>query len=207
MPNEKTAHTTTLDAGLFITAKGLRGKQSVRATFRLPDHIIRLLGVVAAQLGLKQKSLFDQLVDDQEVLDKVAGSAQGMVWGTDKRRQKTFVLSRRSLDVLDHVARQQHIPRDLLVEISIQRLLPVMNDEQKKHANRKLIHGEMSSFMEQGEAILRMAGQLLGTEDQAYTLVAEVIRLCAANMLALQAMISKGRSIEEFCADEKGQGT
>jgi hypothetical protein len=207
MPKEKRENTTTLDAGLFITAKGLRGKQSVRATFRLPDHIIRLLGVVAAQLGLKQKSLFDQLVDDQDVLDKVADSAHGMVWGNDKRRQKTFVLSRRSLDVLEHVARQQNIPRDLLVEISIQRLLPVMNDEQKKHANRKLIHREMTSLMDQGEALLRMAGQLLGPEDQAYTLVAEVIRLCAANMRALQAMINKGRSIEEFRADEKGQGS
>ncbi|RPI51694.1 MAG: hypothetical protein EHM49_06780, partial [Deltaproteobacteria bacterium] len=54
-------------SGLTITAMGLRGKQSVRATFRLPDHIIKLLGMVASQLGLKQKSLFDQLVEDKEV--------------------------------------------------------------------------------------------------------------------------------------------
>jgi hypothetical protein len=109
----------------------------------LPDHIIKLLGMVASQLGLKQKSLFDQLIENEEILIKVAESALGKVFGAEERRQKTYVLSRRSLEVLDNASRQLNIPRHMLVEVSIKRLLPVINDEQEKHRKRKLIYGEI----------------------------------------------------------------
>ena len=57
----------------LLTSTILKKKQSVRATFRLPDEIINLLSVVASQLGLKQKSLLDQLVEDKELLDQTGG--------------------------------------------------------------------------------------------------------------------------------------
>lgn len=115
------------------------------------DHIIKLLGMVASQLGLKQKSIFDQLVEDEEILIKVAEGASGKVSAAEEHRQKTYVLSRRSLEVLDNVARQQNIPRDVLVEVSIKRLLPVMSNEQEKHRKRKLIYGEIRTFLDQGK--------------------------------------------------------
>ena len=49
---------------LGLTADLLKGKQSIRATFKLPPDIIRLLSIAASQLGIKQKTLFDQLVED-----------------------------------------------------------------------------------------------------------------------------------------------
>lgn len=63
MSENKTDNNSHPNSGLIITSQGLRGKQSVRATFKLPEHIIKLLGGVATQLGVKQKSLFDQLVN------------------------------------------------------------------------------------------------------------------------------------------------
>jgi hypothetical protein len=191
------------NSGLTITAEGLRGKQSVRATFRLPDHIIKLLGIVASQLELKQKSLFDQLVEDEEILIKVAEGASGKVFAGEERRQKTYVLSRRSLDVLDNVARQQNIPRDVLVEVSIKRLLPVMNDEQERHRKRKLIYEEIRTFLEQGEKILRKSSRLLGKEDHAYGLLKKIMDVCEENVLELESIIEKGQPIENF---ELGKG-
>lgn len=206
MPNDKTKAMHPQESSLFITANGLRGKQSVRATFRLPDHIIRLLGLVAAQLGIKQKSLFDQLIEDKEILNKVAGNARSLAQSNGDRRQKTFVLSRRSLDVLDCVARQQNIPRDLLVEISIQRLLPVMNDEQERHAHRKLICQEVESLLEHGETILARTSQLLGQEDQTYALVERIVDLCTATVNELRTTIGKGQQIEELRSANQSDG-
>lgn len=47
----------------------LRGRQSVLVTFRLPERSILALSLLAAQLDIKQKSLFDiKLSEDIEVL-------------------------------------------------------------------------------------------------------------------------------------------
>ena len=43
----------------------LRGRQSVRATFKLSSRAIDALSIVAAHLGIKQKSLFDHLIEDE----------------------------------------------------------------------------------------------------------------------------------------------
>ena len=38
----------------------LRGRQSVRATFRLSEPCINAISILSAQLGIKQKSVFDR---------------------------------------------------------------------------------------------------------------------------------------------------
>ena len=45
----------------------LRGRQSVRATFKLSEGCIEAISIVAAHLGIKQKSLFDHLVEDASI--------------------------------------------------------------------------------------------------------------------------------------------
>lgn len=198
MSDEKAERSAADNPTLFLSAKGLRGKQSVRATFRLPEHIINLLGVVAAQLGIKQKSLFDQLVEDKKVLTKVAEQAHGLVRENEARRQKTYVLSRKSLNVLDTVAKQQKIPRDWLVEISIARLLPVIDAEQKKHEKRKLIYRDMQSYLKQGKNLLRKTERTLGRDDQVTEKLRRIVQTCEANMSELAALIEGGRAMEDF---------
>ncbi len=43
------------------SAMDLRGRQSVRATFRLSEACINAITILSAQLGIKQKSVFDHL--------------------------------------------------------------------------------------------------------------------------------------------------
>ena len=51
-----------------LSAHQLKGKQSVRATFRLSDQMIDLLKVAANHLKVKQKSLIDELVQIKRLL-------------------------------------------------------------------------------------------------------------------------------------------
>ncbi len=52
------------------SSKDLRGRQSVRATFKLSARAIEALSIVAVHLGIKQKSLFDQVL---HLLQKLQG--------------------------------------------------------------------------------------------------------------------------------------
>jgi len=184
--------------GLYISARGLQGRQSVRATFRLPEDIIQLLGVMARQLGLQQKSLFDQLIEDSEVLQQVASTMQSRCPKPARKRQKTFVISKKSLEILDRVARRQEISRDVLVEISIQRLLPIMSAEQEKHRKRLRLKEKMNSLRKQFVRLDQETEQLLGEDDQASVLVRDVRDVLDENYNELEDIIKKGRDMEEF---------
>jgi hypothetical protein len=183
---------------LEVSIDDLKGRQSVRATFRLPRQAIELLSVIAAQLGIKQKSLFDQLVEDMSVLGRIAQEAQHYSPGETERRQKTFVISRNSLVALDYIARQQRIPRDVLVEFSIRRLLPVIESELKKHEQRKILLQEMQDYLRHGQKILKKADDLLGQDDQLYQMIEHQVDLSARNVALISGMVEKGRPMEEW---------
>ena len=58
----ETIHKNEADAPLQSTGiADLLGKKSVRATFRLHPTAVELTSILAAQLGIKQKSLFGEL--------------------------------------------------------------------------------------------------------------------------------------------------
>ena len=83
----------------------LMGRQSVRATFRLTEGCIDAISIVAAHLGIKQKSLFDHLVEDDHSLRSIARELQDLKVTRQGRIQKTYVISRRSLLSLDHISK------------------------------------------------------------------------------------------------------
>ena len=79
----------------------LRGRQSVRATFKLSARAIDVLSIVATQLGIKQKSLFDHLIEDVQSLNVIANEIEDDMFNALERVQKTFVVSRRTLSSLE----------------------------------------------------------------------------------------------------------
>lgn len=124
------------------SAMDLRGRQSVRATFRLSEACIDAITILSAQLGIKQKSVFDHLLEDAQVLRNVARELEDTQFDRHGGIQKTFVVSRRSLSFLDMISSKHNAPRDALVEYSVRRLLPIIADERKKHEKRKELLGE-----------------------------------------------------------------
>jgi hypothetical protein len=89
------------DMSVSLSAEGLQGKQSVRKIFRLPDPTIKLLTAVAFQLGLKQKSLVDQLVEGEETLIEIIERSlkKDTQMDLNKRRQKTYALNSSNQEV------------------------------------------------------------------------------------------------------------
>lgn len=185
-------------SSLGLTADYLKGKQSVRATFKLPDQMIRLLSIAAAQLGIKQKTLFDQLVEDRKVLAQLALEAERYKPVVVERRQKTYVLSRNSLISIEEVSREYQLPRDLLVEISINRLLPVIDAERKKQKRRRLLLRELELYQQEGIALLKKSRKLLGPDDQHSIRFGNLLAQAAENIREMRDTIEKSRGIEDL---------
>ncbi|MFH1152476.1 MAG: hypothetical protein V1793_01555 [Pseudomonadota bacterium] len=181
-----------------LTITSLKGRQSVRATFRLSVQAVEILSVAATQLGVKQKSLFDQLVEDRQVLGQVAGHAQYL--SSDRRDllQKTFVLSRNALESLNEVSRESRLPRDILVEISIRRLLPVIDAEQKKQDKRGHLLKDICAFVDQGHAILEKSRNLLGREDPVHERLESLVTALDRMVSEIMDLIEKGKCLERL---------
>jgi hypothetical protein len=176
----------------------LRGRQSVRATFRLSERAIEVLSVVSYHLGIKQKSLFDHLLEDMEALNLIAERFKSEEFDQPNRTQKTFVLSRRTLRSLEQVASSFDTPRDALVEYSIQRLLPVIAREREKQGLRQEVFTDLTRYLNEGEKILKKARERLGEEDPLYNRLATAFRALLNAHRDISSLLEKGKGIEAF---------
>lgn len=180
------------------SADDLRGRQSVRATFKLSSRAIEALSIVAVHLGIKQKSLFDQLIEDAGSLSLIANEIESDDFHALDRVQKTYVISRKTLRSLEDISRQFNAPRDALVEYSIQRLLPVIAREREKHQKRKEILHDINAHFEQGLKILRKTRDLLGENDPVYAKLAAAMGACVHARDNIAQFVERCEIIEEF---------
>lgn len=192
-PREKT--------GLKMSLERLRGRQSVRTTFRLPEDVIGLLGIAAGQFGLQQKVLLDQLIENVDVLKRVAETARQDLRAALPGRPKTFVLSKQTLLFLEKVSRECRIPRDALVELAILRLLPVVRSEREKQRKRVEILTDMVNYLRYGQRLLAKSESLLGQDDHVYELIEKMIRLGEGSVAKMEAIVAKGQNIEGVDVD------
>jgi len=176
----------------------LRGRQSVRATFRLSEVCIDAITILSAQLGIKQKSVFDHLLEDAQVLRNVARELEDTQFDRHGRIQKTFVVSRRSLSFLDMISSKHNAPRDALVEYSVRRLLPIIANERKKHEKRKELLGEISNHFNDGETLLSKAEELLGGDDLIVNKLQIAMSVYQNVLDDITNFIERGKIIERF---------
>ncbi len=180
----------------------LRGRQSVRATFKLTEECIGAISVVAAHLGIKQKSLFDHLVEDMHSLTAIARELKNAKLRAQNRIQKTFVISRKSLHSLDAVSRSHNAPRDALVEFSVQRLLPIIINEQKRHQARKIMRQEIANHLDAGLKLLARIDNVLGPEDPVHSKMNALMSSYHSTYTAINNFIERGKLIEDFDPDD-----
>jgi hypothetical protein len=176
----------------------LRGRQSVRATFRLSEACIEAISILSAQLGIKQKSVFDHLMEDDQVLKTMARDLQNTKFDRHERIQKTFVVSRRSLSFLDMISRRHNAPRDALVEYSVRRLWPIIADEREKHEKRKELLAEISRHFSEAESLLSKAKGDLGEDDPIVDKLETAMAVYRNAIIAMANFIERGKIIEEF---------
>ena len=197
--DEKAAITPESIPGAFTL--DLRGRQSVRATFKLSSGCIDAISIVAVHLGIKQKSLFDHLVEDRHTLRRIARELRDSRQHSQDRVQKTFVISRRSLYSLDEISKHFNTPRDALVEYSVQRLLPIIIKERQKHRKRKEILAEIRQHLGAGEEILNKIKKLLGSDDPLRDKYETVMAVYLNAYRNIESFVEKGKIIEAFDPD------
>ena len=176
----------------------LRGRQSVRATFKLSARAIEAMSIVSVHLGIKQKSLFDHLIEDAQSLSQIARELESDEFRTLNRKQKTFVISRRTLSCLDDISKRFQAPRDALVEYSIQRLLPLIDQERERHRRRKEILNDLNEYLADGLKIFKKSRSLLGEDDPVFIKLAPGIKALMNAQAGINAFVAKGEIIEEF---------
>lgn len=176
----------------------LRGRQSVRATFKLSSQAIDILSIVSIHLGIKQKSIFDHLMEDDQSLTVIAQEVDPKRINALERIQKTFVISRKTLLALEEAAKQFNTSRDVLVESSIQRLLPIIYREQEKHEKRKKILNKINYFLDQGVKLLEEFETDLGKDDPVSAEFKRAIDVLTDARTHIEAFVVKGQVIERF---------
>ncbi len=190
------------DISLLKTlASELKERQSTRATFRLSEGCIDAISIVATQMGIKQKSLFDHLAEDMDSLKSIAQEIRQAKIKRQGRVQKTFVISRKALASLEEISNMFNASRDILVEHSIQRLLPIINKEQAKHEMRKEFLIKIKKHFQQGEKILNDIRMHLGDDDpiiERFSMVMSSYETVKNNM---EAFIDRSKGIENFDAN------
>jgi len=180
------------------SATDLRGKQSVRATFRLSERTINAVSIVATHLGIKQKSLFDHLIEDIHSLSSIADKIRHRELRKRQGVQKTYVISRKSLHSLDQISRDYDTPRDILVEYSVQRLLPIISREREKHENRKEILTDLQGYVVKGRQLLGKAKDALGGEDPVLLKLETAMAMTENAYREIESFVQRGSMIEDF---------
>lgn len=179
----------------------LKSRQSVRATFRLTKGCIEAISIVANQMGIKQKSLFDHMAEDIESLKSIAREIKLTKIKKQGRIQKTFVVSRKSLSSLDEISSMFNASRDELVEYSIQRLLPIINKERTKHEIRKEFLLKIKKHLRQGEKMVNDIRKQLGDDDPIINKFAMVMSSYETVKDHMESFIDRSKDIEKFDAD------
>lgn len=179
------------------TTADLRGRQSVRTSFRLSERSIDALNILAGQLGIKQKSLFDHLIEDIQALKLIAEEVEDFHSRT-QRIAKTYVVSRKTLENLERVSLQYDTPRDALVEYSIERILPLLAREKEKHIKRKELLDGLQDYLKRGSELLGQAENDLGSEDHVFREIYNMMRVVRHCCQSLETSVEKGRKLEEF---------
>ena len=179
----------------------LLGKKSVRATFKLRPEAIEMLSVLAAQLGIKQKSLFDYLMEDEDALHAIAQSQPLDTAENNNRIQKTFVVSKRSLSTLGVVTKHAAASRNDLIERSIQRLLPVFEKERERQDKREDAFACIENHFKHANLLLGEIKEKLGKDDILYSLLEPVMAQYAKAFADIKKWVEKGKRISTLPVD------
>jgi CRISPR/Cas system CSM-associated protein Csm2 small subunit len=198
MTDEDTSKEPEISRNSQSDFAGLKGRQSVRATFKLTNDCIEAISIVAGQLGIKQKSLFDHLFQDTDTLSAIARKFRNARLQTTNRIQKTYVISRNALVSLEDISKHFNAPRDVLIEFSVQRLMPIIANERQRHSKRKELFDKIQQHLETGRKLLKETYAELGEEDPMTDRLSAAMGTYESAFKQMAALVERGKIIEEF---------
>ena len=170
----------------------------MRTSFKLSDGCIQAISIVATQLGIKHRSLFDYLVEDTDSLEALAKEIVDKEPTNNKGFQKSFIVSRETLQAIDSLCKKLEISRDTLIELSVRRLLPIIEKEMEGHRKRKELFELVNKHYQESRKVLDSIKRSVGTEDPAYRACQATVAVCKQVKNQFDDIISKGKVIEKF---------
>jgi hypothetical protein len=102
------------------------------------------------------------------------------------------------LQNLEKISSRYHTPRDALVELSIERILPLIFEEKQKHKKRKIILQKMYGLLAEGEEIFEMASDSLDKDDPVYRRIYQMMKAVKGCCADVENCVERGRKIEDF---------
>ena len=181
-----------------MSSTALKGKQSVRTSFKLSEGCIQAINIVATLLGIKHRSLFDYIVEDTDSLETLAKEIINKNPTNGKGSQKSFIVSRETLQAIDNLCEKLKISRDSLIELSVRRLLPIIEKEMEGHRKRMELFELVDKQYQNSRYILDMIKKSVGVEDPAYKAYQSTVAACKQVKKQFHEIISKGKVIEGF---------
>ncbi|HDI58762.1 MAG TPA: hypothetical protein ENF48_00140 [Desulfobacteraceae bacterium] len=183
---------------LLRNASDLMKHKSVRATFQISPESIEALSFLSTQLGLKQKSLFDHLLEDTDSLLAIARSNPKRNIDKKSRIQKTFVISQKSLSSLEKILSEVDASRDDLVEFAIRRLLPILAKERNQQKKRENTLAKIEKHFEHSIELLVEIEKTVGKNDPLYDFYAAVIKTYRNAFDKMEDLVEKGKRISKL---------
>ena len=183
---------------LLKDASELMEQKSVRATFRISPEFIEALSILSGRLGLKQKSLFDYLLEDSDSLIAIARSNPRENLEKKSRIQKTFVISKKSLSSLEKLLSEVEASRDDLVEYAIQRLLPILLKERSQQKKRETVLSEIVQHFERSIELMRKIEKSVGKDDSLYEYYSAVIETYRDAFDKMENLVQQGKRISKL---------
>ncbi|RLB91621.1 MAG: hypothetical protein DRH50_10810 [Deltaproteobacteria bacterium] len=180
---------------LLKDASELMEQKSVRATFRISPEFIEALSILSGRLGLKQKSLFDYLLEDSDSLIAIARSNPRKNIEKKSRIQKTFVISKKSLSSLEKLLSAVEASRDDLVEYAIQRLLPILLKERNQQKKRETVLSEIAQHFEHSIELMRKIEKSVGKDDPLYEYYLAIIEAYRDAFDKMENLVQQGKRI------------
>jgi hypothetical protein len=180
------------------SASELRGRQSIRATFKLSSRCVDAIQILGSHLRLKPKSLFDHLVQENATLETIATEIKKLPADNAPKITKTYVISRDAAETLNTVAAKRKISRDDLVEISIGHLIPLIQKEQIRHDSRKMLLKKMQDGLHREKKLLQDMVSGLGESDPMCSRMQNAVSSYEKMVLEMAEFIEKGKNIEKF---------
>jgi predicted transcriptional regulator len=190
---------SNMDFSLLLTnTSDLMGKKSVRVTLKLSAEFIEAVTVLSAQLGIKQKSLLDHLMEDMDSLQAIASRMERSGRNQKDRIQKTFVISKKSLLSLETVSKKFSASRDDIVEYSIKRLFPILAMERQRQKKREEVLAKIAVHLIQTTELLDEVKQLVGKDDLLYTALKDVVASYEITFNTIDDFVVKGKRMTAF---------
>ena len=107
-------------------------------------------------------------------------------------------MSRNALLSLEDTAEHFNASRDALIELSVQRLLPIIANEQRQHEKRKALFSKIQQHLETGRRLLKETYAELGEEDPLTDRLSAAIGTYESAYQQMATLMERGKNMEEF---------